>query len=146
MADDAASRTDLPAFTFSSAIHEGIPCASERYEACVDFYTRVLGLTQIPRPPALDKIGKGAWFTNEDKSVQFHLIVNDPTLKPGPDAKIEPAGRHTAWRISDVEAFRARMEALGEYYEEIGSLIGEPQLFLRDPEGHTWEFQGPPKG
>ena len=36
------------------------------------------------------------------------------------------------------------MEGLGVHFEEIGSLIGAAQLFVTDPQGHTWEFQGPP--
>ncbi|MBM3607102.1 MAG: hypothetical protein FJX29_01410 [Alphaproteobacteria bacterium] len=139
----SADTNAIPKFGFVNAIHEGFPVASERYEACVEFYTRVLGLTQIPRPKALDEIGKGAWFTNDEKTIQFHLIVNDGAQKPGPDAGIEPAGRHTAWRISDAEAFRARMRALGQHFDELGGLIGQAQLFVKDPEGHTWEFQGP---
>lgn len=141
-----ATDNSTPKFGFIGAIHEGFPVAEERFDACVDFYTRVLGLNQIPRPRALDELGKGAWFTNDEKTIQFHLIVNDAMLRPGPEAKIEPAGRHTAWRISDPDAFRARMKALNQNFEEIGSLIGQAQLFVKDPEGHTWEFQGPVAG
>ncbi|MGE0748232.1 MAG: VOC family protein [Rhodospirillales bacterium] len=135
---------DVPALRFVGVIHEGIPCATKNLEACVKFYTEVLGLKLLPRPKALDELGPGAWLGDEEDNVQFHLIANDPTLKPGPEAKVEPAGRHTAWRIRDVDAFRARMRTLGVPFQEIGSLIGEPQLFVKDPEGHTWEFQGPP--
>jgi catechol 2,3-dioxygenase-like lactoylglutathione lyase family enzyme len=146
MSDTATKAATAPKMEFIGAIHEGIPVAPERLEACIAFYRDVLGLTQIPRPAALDKLGTGAWFTDENKRVQFHLISNPGALKPGPEAKVEPAGRHTAWMIDDASVFRARMEALGVKYEEIGSLIGAPQLFVIDPEGHTWEFQEKPKG
>ncbi len=139
MADNA------PTLEFSGAIHEGIPVASERLDVCIKFYSEVLGLKTIPRPKALDDLGRGAWLTDADEKVQFHLIANDSTLRPGPDAKVEPAGRHTAWRIKDIDAFRARMSALGVEFSELSGLIGEAQLFVVDPEGHTWEFQGPPK-
>lgn len=145
MSDAATAGKTAPKLEFTGSIHEGIPVATERLEACIAFYRDVLGLKVIPRPPALDKLGKGAWLTDEDERVQFHLIANDEAVKPGPEAKIEPVGRHTAWRIADADAFRARMDALGVSYEEIGSLIGEPQLFVKDPEGHTWEFQAVPK-
>ena len=36
------------------------------------------------------------------------------------------------------------MEALGVEYGELAGLIGEPQLLIKDPQGHVWEFQGPP--
>ena len=135
---------NAPTLEFSGAIHEGIPVAYERLDACIKFYSEVLGLKIIPRPKALDDLGRGAWLTDADGKVQFHLIANDSTLTPGPDAKVEPAGRHTAWRIRDVDAFRARMRTLGVEFTELSGLIGETQLFVVDPEGHTWEFQGPP--
>lgn len=130
-----------PRIEFLGSIHEGIPVASERLDACVKFYSEVLGLIEIPRPKALDELGRGAWLTDADARVQFHLIANDEALKPSPDAGIQPAGRHTAWLIGDADDFRTRMNTLGVEFKEIGSLIGEPQFFVLDPEGHTWEFQ-----
>lgn len=137
---------NVPKLEFVGAIHEGIPVEPDKLDECIAFYRDVLGLKQIPRPPALDKMGAGAWLTDEQERVQFHLISNSDAVKPGEGAKIEPAGRHTAWRIQDAAAFRARMDSLGVEYGEIGSLIGEPQLFVIDPQGHTWEFQEVPKG
>ncbi len=135
---------DIPNFGFNGSIHEGIPVSDEKLDECIKFYCDVLGLKILPRPPALDELGRGAWLGDEGDTVQFHLIANDDTYVPGKDAGVQPAGRHTAWRIKDVDAFRARMEALGVDYHEMSNLIGEPQLFVLDPEGHTWEFQGPP--
>jgi catechol 2,3-dioxygenase-like lactoylglutathione lyase family enzyme len=133
-----------PTFSFVGFIHEGVPCAVANLPACVKFYTEVFGLKLLPRPKALDDMGiPGAWLGDEHDRVQFHLIAKDDELRPGEGAKVAPAGRHTAWRIADVEAFRGRMHALGIPFDEIGSLVGKPQLFVVDPEGHTWEFQGP---
>ncbi len=139
-----ATATDVPALRFDGVSHEGIPCDKDKLPDLIAFFRDVLGLTQIPRPPALDAMGSGAWMVDADRTVSFHLIVNENTLRPGSDAKITPAGRHTAWKIRDVGAFRARMTALGVPFQEIGNLTGDPQLFLLDPQGHTWEFQGPP--
>jgi hypothetical protein len=36
------------------------------------------------------------------------------------------------------------MRVLGVPFEEVSSLIGDAQVFVKDPQGHTWEFQGPP--
>lgn len=140
----ATTRTKVPSLTYLGSIHEGIPVATENLDACVKFYIEVLGLKLLPRPKALDELGPGAWLGDEDDTVQFHLIANDGALKPTGEARIEPAGRHTAWRIDDAEAFRARMRALDIHFEEISNLIGDAQLFVLDPQGHTWEFQGPP--
>jgi catechol 2,3-dioxygenase-like lactoylglutathione lyase family enzyme len=132
-----------PTIDFVGVMHEGVPVSPQNLEACIKFYVEVLGLRQIPRPKALDDIGRGAWLEDANKRVQFHLIASDAEQRPEPGCKIAPAGRHTAWIIQDVDAFRARMTSLGIPYHEIGSLVGRPQLFLQDPEGHTWEFQAP---
>lgn len=141
---DSNPSADIPKLGFTGSIHEGIPVATEKLDECIKFYIDVLGLKLLPRPPALDELGPGAWLGDEEDTVQFHLIGNDRTkVIPKSDARIEPDGRHTAWRIKDVDAFRARMTALGIEFSELSSLIGEPQLFVLDPQGHTWEFQGP---
>ncbi len=140
-----AQQAKAPDVAFVGLIHEGVPVALANLDACVEFYTEVLGLKLLPRPKALDEIVPGAWLGNEGNTVQFHLIAKDDELRPVPGAPAAPAGRHTAWRVRDIGAFKARMDALGVKWSEIGSLIGEPQVFVQDPEGHTWEFQGTPK-
>lgn len=144
MATTAEKQAEVPAIDFIGFIHEGVPVATENLDACIAFYTEVLGLKLLPRPKALDEFGPGAWLGDEGDTVQFHLIANDKTLRPGSGARVEPAGRHTAWRVRDMESMRARLRTMDIPFEEISSLIGEAQLFVIDPEGHTWEFQGPP--
>ena len=134
---------NIPELTWIGSMHEGIPVSTENLEACIKFYTEVLDLKLLSRPKALDEFGPGAWLGDKFDTVQFHLIANDKTLIPGKDARIEPAGRHTAWRIKDVGAFRDRLRALNVEFEEITSLLGTAQIFVLDPQGHTWEFQGP---
>jgi catechol 2,3-dioxygenase-like lactoylglutathione lyase family enzyme len=144
MATSMAGQATVPALNFIGMIHEGVPVARKNLDACIKFYVDVLGLKLLPRPKALDELVPGAWLGNEADTVQFHLIAKDDELRPPPGAKAAPAGRHTAWRVADIEAFRARMRALGVHYDEVSSLIGDAQVFVQDPEGHTWEFQGPP--
>ena len=60
-------------------------------------------------------------------------------------------GTTSYWRAAGIEpgmayeAFRKRMEVLGIEYGEAKNLLGagSAQLFVVDPEGHTWEFQEP---
>ncbi len=133
-----------PAIAFLGFIHEGIPVSRKNLEACIAFYRQVLGLKLLPRPKALDDLGvPGAWLGDQDDTVQFHLIAKDDEYRPGADAPISATGRHTAWMIKDLDAFRARMRALGIHFEETRGLVGSAQLFIKDPEGHTWEFQEP---
>ena len=145
MATVLEHKADVPALEFIGVIHEGVPCKVSDLPTCIKFYQDVLGLKLLPRPKALDDIAPGAWMSDADNRVQFHLIGKDDEYAPGAEAGAHPAGRHTAWMVKDIGAFRARMKALGVQFSEIGSLIGAPQLFVVDPSGHTWEFQEPMK-
>jgi len=138
-----AQETKLPELKFVGFIHEGVPCARKNLDACIKFYIDVLGLKLLPRPKALDERAPGAWLGDHDNTVQFHLIAKDDEYRPGPEAPVAPAGRHTAWMVKDLEVFRTRLRALGIQFDEVGNLIGGAQLFIQDPEGHTWEFQQP---
>ena len=142
---EAALQTQLPPVGFLGPMHEGVPVDNVNLDACIKFYVDVLGCKLLKRPKALDDLGRGAWLTDADEKVQFHLIATEKDLKPGPGKPYSPTGRHTAWLVSDIEAFRARMVALGVQYGEIKNLLGSgsAQLFVVDPEGHTWEFQEP---
>jgi len=145
MATVLEQTAEVPALDFIGLIHEGVPCTRANLDACIKFYLEVLGLKMLPRPKALDDIVPGAWIGDADNRVQFHLIAKDDEYSPGPQAKMSPAGRHTAWMVKDIDAFRARMRALGVHYDEVSNLIGSAQVFVKDPAGHTWEFQSPPK-
>lgn len=145
MDTQTSATADATAFEFVGVMHEGVPCRTEDLDACVKFYKEVFDLSLMPRPKALDDLGPGAWLTDRGNRVQFHLIANDTDYSPGPGARVAPAGRHTAWLVADIDAFCARMKDLGIPFQTIGSLIGAPQVFVTDPAGHTWEFQGQPK-
>jgi len=140
-----AQDTKLPKLSFVGFIHEGVPCRLENLDACIKFYVDVLGLKVLPRPKALDERAPGAWLGDADDTVQFHLIATPHEYLPGATAPISATGRHTAWMVKDLDAFRARMKANGVHYDEVTGLIGGSQLFIKDPEGHTWEFQEPPR-
>ena len=133
---------NIPDISWIGCMHEGIPVATEKLDACIKFYLEVLDLKLLARPKTLDQFGPGAWLGDEDNTVQFHLIANDETFLPGKEAQIDPMSRHTAWEIKDVDAFRDRLSALKIKFKEITGLLGTPQIFVLDPQGFTWEFQG----
>lgn len=145
MTETIKDKAKAPAVEFVGMMHEGVPCKREDLETCVTFYTEVLGLKLLPRPKALDDLVPGAWLSDPDDRVQFHLIANDVDYSPGPGAKASPAGRHTAWMVKDIGAFCDRLTAMDVAWSSIDSLLGVPQVFVTDPAGHTWEFQGAPK-
>jgi len=128
--------TPMPAFLGS--LHEGIPVNDA--DVALKFYTEVLGLKLLPRPSTL---GPGYWLGDPNDTVQFHIIQSEKDVKPGAGAHVSPTGRHTAWLVEDLEPMRQRLRELGVEFQELkpGSIVPSAQLFIKDPDGHTWEFQ-----
>ncbi|HLG74476.1 MAG TPA: VOC family protein [Chloroflexota bacterium] len=140
IASPQTGQVKTPAPTFVRPIHEGFPVKDA--EVSLKFYTEVLGLKVLTYRPAA--LGTGYWVGTDDGIVQFHIIQSDKDFIPGPDAAIRPTGRHTAWYVDDINALRSRLDDFGIEHSEINTLIGAVQLFCKDPDGHTWEFQQVP--
>jgi glyoxylase I family protein len=130
-------RIEAPAPRLRRPLHEGFPVKDA--EVSLKFYTEVLGLKVLPRP----NIGPGYWVGTEDKRVEFHIIETDKQYIPGPDAVPAAQARHTAWLVDSLEELRQHLDRLGVSYRETKGLVGADQVFIVDPDGHTWEFQEP---
>jgi catechol 2,3-dioxygenase-like lactoylglutathione lyase family enzyme len=118
-------------------LHEGFPVKDP--EVSLKFYTEVLGLQILPRP----NIGPGYWVGTEDKRVEFHIIQTDTQYIPGPDAVPAAQARHTAWMVDSLAELKQHFEKVGVAYREQKGRVGADQVFIVDPDGHTWEFQEP---
>ena len=124
--------------TMRRPLHEGFPVRNA--EVSLKFYTEVLGLKVLPRPST---IGPGYWVGTEDKRVEFHIIQTDTQHIPGPDAKPSAQARHTAWMVDSLAQLRQHLADLDVPYGEQKGRVGADQVFVVDPDGHTWEFQEP---
>jgi len=118
-------------------LHEGFPVKDA--EVSLKFYTQVLGLKVLPRP----NIGAGYWVGTDDRRVEFHIIETNQQYIPGPEAQPAAQARHTAWLVDSLEELRQHLGRLGVPYRETHGLVGADQVFIVDPDGHTWEFQEP---
>ena len=116
-------------------LHEGFPVRDA--EVSLKFYTEVLGLQVLPRP----NIGPGYWVGTEDKRVEFHIIETDSQYIPGPDTIPVAQARHTAWLVDSLQELRTHLDSLGVAYREQKGRVGADQVFIIDPDGHTWEFR-----
>ena len=98
--------------------------------AARDFYGRVLGLTEIPKPEPLAARG-GLWFQCGPQ--QLHLGVEDD-FRPAKKA-------HPAFVVDDLEALAKELQASG-YRVVLDSvqLDGARRIFTEDPFGNRVEL------
>ena len=113
-----------------------------------DFYTRVLGLDdmpidQFPRTQADDTSGFDGKirFATEGK-MQMHLAQRDFKVHFKNGRTINPVERgHIAFRTDDLAAVLALLEAEGIPYSDYGTTFSAQwhQVFFQDPEGNVIE-------
>ncbi|WP_406268972.1 VOC family protein [Streptomyces sp. NBC_00191] len=96
------------------------------------YYTDVLGMTEIPKPPVLAARG-GCWF--QAGTVQLHL---------GIEADFRPAKKaHPGLRVTRIEAYAARLEEHGAKVVWDDNLPGHRRFYSEDPVGNRLEFLEP---
>jgi ubiquinone/menaquinone biosynthesis C-methylase UbiE len=101
--------------------------AEERARA---FYGGVIGMVEVAKPEALAGRG-GVWFQCGDQ--QLHIGVED---------EFQPQRKaHPAFRVHDLAALRARLEAADAPIAEDVPLPGKLRCETRDPFGNRVEFQ-----
>jgi catechol 2,3-dioxygenase-like lactoylglutathione lyase family enzyme len=100
------------------------------------FYTGVLQLTEMTKPPGLALRG-GAWFNNG--RVQIHL---------GVEKEFRPARKaHPAIVVRDLAGFIARARGQGcEIAYDDEPLEGYDRVFIYDPFGNRLELMEPKPG
>ena len=94
------------------------------------FYVKLLGFTEIPKPPELAKRG-GAWF--QSKSAQLHL---------GVEADFRPARKaHPAFIVDDLDALIAKIQNAGyDIDTSQPPLDGYKRAHVFDPFGNRIEL------
>ncbi|MFI9614889.1 VOC family protein [Streptomyces sp. NPDC052023] len=105
------------------------PRSEDRLRA---YYAGVLGMTEIPKPPALAERG-GCWF--QAGTVQLHL---------GIDTGFHPARKaHPGLRVTDIDSFAARLITAGAPVGWDDALPGHRRFYSTDPVGNRLEFLEP---
>ncbi|KAJ6895785.1 hypothetical protein NC651_022118 [Populus alba x Populus x berolinensis] len=108
----------------------------------IDFYSKVLGLVLIERPPAFEF--EGAWLFNY--GVGVHLIqAKDEDSLPKTDRGLDPMDNHISFQCEDMEALEQRLTQFNVEYtkrtiddDKNGTKID--QLFFCDPDGYMIEM------
>lgn len=95
------------------------------------FYSQVLGLTELPKPPVLAARG-GAWFASGP--VQIHLGVEED-FRPARKA-------HPAIRVDDLDDLTAQITAAGYEVRFDDDLPGYRRFYVADPFGNRLDGAG----
>ena len=95
------------------------------------FYGELLGLAEVEKPPELRPRG-GVWYRGGDGPVLLHIGVEDNPPDGG--------RRHFAFKVDDVAATRAYLEANGVRTGEAPTVRGMPRFNGFDPFGNQIEF------
>jgi catechol 2,3-dioxygenase-like lactoylglutathione lyase family enzyme len=96
------------------------------------FYTGLLGIPEIPKPPALAARG-GAWF--ERGTLKIHL---------GVDRDFRPARKaHAGLLVSGLDALVERLRAAGHEIVDDEPLAGYQRVYVNDPFGNRLELMEP---
>jgi catechol 2,3-dioxygenase-like lactoylglutathione lyase family enzyme len=106
------------------------PAGSE--DALRTYYAGTLGMTEIPKPPALAARG-GCWF--EAGSVVLHLGVEED-FRPARKA-------HPGILVRGIDAFAARLTDAGADVIWDEDLPGHRRFYSHDPAGNRLEFLEP---
>ncbi|MFN0086777.1 MAG: VOC family protein [Blastocatellia bacterium] len=103
-------------------------------ERAAAFYENVLGLKPLPRP---DLDFPGRWYDLHNGQ-QLHLMC--VTAMPG-HADPPRHDRHIAISVPDTTETEAQLKAMGILVSYGSGRSGNPQLFIRDPDGNTIELR-----
>lgn len=100
-------------------------------DAMLFFYSKVLGLTEIPRPEVI-KNDSGAWYKLGD--IELHISTDKNTNNQG-------SRRHYCFQVDNLNAFEEHLKRHGvEIIPDQRPLPGCVRFFLRDPGGNRIEI------
>ncbi|CAH9096273.1 unnamed protein product [Cuscuta europaea] len=111
----------------------------------VEFYTKVLGLVEMERPPAFEF--DGAWLFNY--GVGIHLVQANDNKDGLPNHRtdhrqLDPMDNHISFQCDDMEAVERRLKELRVEYKKRtvggGGAASIDQLFFKDPDGFMIEI------
>lgn len=116
---------------FTTIDHVQIAMPAGQEHSARSFYGELLGMTEIPKPPALAMRG-GCWFAAG--SVQIHLGI-DPDFRAARKA-------HPALVCRDYDPLVARLRASGVEVIDDNSIPGLRRCHIFDPFGNRIELIG----
>lgn len=112
--------------------HVQLACPPGAEAALRAFYSGVLGLDEIPKPPVLAARG-GCWFRGH--GIELHLGVEED-FRPARKA-------HPGLLVSGLDAWAERLRAAGSPVRFDSDFPGMHRFYSEDPHGNRLEFLEP---
>jgi catechol 2,3-dioxygenase-like lactoylglutathione lyase family enzyme len=129
MPDDSTARPEAGVIGLD---HIQLAMPAGREPEARAFYAELLGIPEIPKPPALAARG-GVWF--ERGAVKIHLGV-DPDFRPARKA-------HPGLLIRGLGALTERLRRAGYAIVDDEPLEGHLRVYVHDPFGNRLELLEP---
>jgi catechol 2,3-dioxygenase-like lactoylglutathione lyase family enzyme len=117
--------------------------AGEKVAETAAFYRDLLGLSPVELPRDTGNYDAEIVLLQDERGYQYHFIPDDPGFAERAGLPVNPlGGGHLAFRVDDIAAIRARLDAANISYSDMGewAIKGWHQLFVADPEGRVIEF------
>ena len=111
-------------------IQLAMPAGQE--DAARHFYSGLLGIPEVPKPPDLAKRG-GVWF--ESDRVKIHLGI-DPDFRPARKA-------HPGFVVRNLNELIRKLRGAGVEVVEAEPLAGYSHMYIADPFGNRIELMEP---
>ena len=116
--------------TITRLQHAAITVPIEGLEAARRFYSDVLGLKEVPRPPELQS-RPGIWYTFGTTELHIQTRSNVPP---------EKGDRHPALVVDDIEGWRERFTEHAVDVIDQPTIYGRRRFNVRDPFGNLLEL------
>jgi catechol 2,3-dioxygenase-like lactoylglutathione lyase family enzyme len=109
--------------------HAAVTVPTDELEVARKFYTEILGLREVQRPPELD--GPGIWYSFG--TTELHIQARD-------NAPRENGDRHPALIVDDIDAWRERFAAHNVDVIDQPTIYNRRRFNVRDPFGNLLEL------
>ena len=116
--------------TITRLQHAALTVPVEELDEARRFYTEILGLKEVPRPPEVQS-RPGIWYS---------LGTTELHIQARPDAPAEKGDRHPALVVDDIDAWRRRFADHGIEVIDQPTLYGRRRFNVRDPFGNLLEL------
>ncbi|SDZ35988.1 Catechol 2,3-dioxygenase [Evansella caseinilytica] len=120
---------DRMGFSFKTIDHVQLAAPEGSESRAKNFFTGVLGLEELEKPPALRKRG-GVWF--RCGSTQIHIGIEEP-FSPAKKA-------HPAFEVENIIDLKKHLTKSGITYIEDDLLPGADRIYVYDPFGNRMEL------